>query len=294
MRGALFLLLSAAFLLTGALYRAPFFLAVGIAGLAVWGWMLFLALLRRKGARVFFSEEEIAAEAGERISLPVVSERRGEPLPAGTVVLESRLRGKSEKMRVKTGDETPGALFSRPGLFRLHIAGARLSDPMGLFRLPFPRDGEGKKELFVTVLPALRGGEETLPADAVTSKTGRAAGRSGEREEILPYRPGDPARKIHWKLSARFDELLVRRERERELPVYDLSPADCRPSFEEDPDGFYGDLRQKIENALSSGYAVRFSSADGEKLFVTDAPETLALFRRLYEKEENGEEIRDR
>ena len=45
-------------------------------------------------------------------------------------------------------------------------------------------------------------------------------------------------------------------------------------------------LRQKLENALGAGYAVRFTCPDGERLFVTDDHEKRALFRRLYEKEE--------
>ena len=42
--------------------------------------------------------------------------------------------------------------------------------------------------------------------------------------DVRPYRPGDPVRKIHWKLSAKRDEPLVRTDRFPELPREERAP----------------------------------------------------------------------
>lgn len=54
-------------------------------------------------------------------------------------------------------------------------------------------------------------------------------GGAGELLEIREYRPGDPLRRIAWKISARRDQIFVR-ELEREVPIRSMVFVDGGPS----------------------------------------------------------------
>lgn len=82
----------------------------------------------------------------------------------------------------------------------------RLLDCLGLFSIPLRRTAPAA--VLVLPEPALL---EELPIPELPDS--EAAGKeriSGGDYELREYRPGDPIRAIHWKLSSKRDELVVR------------------------------------------------------------------------------------
>ncbi len=288
MRGWIFLLGCAAFLAVGALYRAPFFLAAGVLGVLVWFWMLGTALHRKRKLRVAFAGQDAEATAGRKAALPLTVVKTGETSPEDIRIrIASELRGKREKRRLALSEDGRAeTVFRHAGLVRLTLVKAEVSDPMGLFCLKVPEKEARAREILVTVCPAAGEEKETGAACARLSETQRASRDGGGREEIRAYAPGDPARRIHWKLSARFDDLLVRKEKENDRPLLVIRTEDCAPPFREDPDGYYADLAGKIRSALGEGYLVQVADRDGEVFRIADREEERVLYRRLYEKEE--------
>lgn len=96
----------------------------------------------------------------------------------------------------------------------------RVWDCLGLFALPLPKQ---KASGTLLVVPAPENpGQIRLPEGAGVSEPalrGRAA--VGEDYELRPYRAGDSLRSIHWKMSAKRDELVTRERlaERRPLPV---------------------------------------------------------------------------
>lgn len=87
---------------------------------------------------------------------------------------------------------------------------ARCCDLLGLFPLPLRRAREGA----LLVLPP-RLDADGLDALAVgrserTVLKPRPGGGPGEDYDLREYRAGDPLRSVHWKLSSKKDELVVR------------------------------------------------------------------------------------
>lgn len=99
---------------------------------------------------------------------------------------------------------------SRCGRWTVRCVKPRVCDLLGLFSLPVKAPPEGT--LFVLPVPM-----EAGPAPALTGARGRdlglkprPGGGPGEDYELRPYRPGDSMRAVHWKLSSKLDDLVVR------------------------------------------------------------------------------------
>ena len=166
-----------------------------------------------------------AAPAGER-GTPVRFRSgvgcRG-PLPPPRVVarlaLGNALTGETARRRVVlTGlpDRAEGlgawTDWENPHCGRLtcRVERLRVVDGLGLFSLPVPRPQARSvlslpHRLDLPLPPALAGEEE-----AAGPLTPRPGGGPGEDYDLRPYRPGDPVSAIHWKLSSKRDEPVVR------------------------------------------------------------------------------------
>ncbi|MFC5993378.1 DUF58 domain-containing protein [Pseudonocardia hispaniensis] len=104
----------------------------------------------------------------------------------------------------------------RPVLRGSHRIGplvGRASDPLGLAE--FPRELCPAERLLVLPaivglrgMPPALGGRENLPGVTVAPRQGGGAPEA----MIRPYRPGDELRRVHWRSTARHDELMVRLE----------------------------------------------------------------------------------
>ena len=63
-------------------------------------------------------------------------------------------------------------------------------------------------------LPAIPEGRGARPSPLNAVRAG-----PGEDYDLRDYRPGDPMRSIHWKLSSKWDELIVRERAEAFVPL---------------------------------------------------------------------------
>jgi len=97
------------------------------------------------------------------------------------------------------------------------VESCTIEDVFGLFSVT-RRPEHVKRSL--TVLPMLFATERLAfaPGDSGLETVARATEDVTSPADVRSYQPGDTMKKIHWKLSARKQELLVRRFEEPELP----------------------------------------------------------------------------
>lgn len=109
------------------------------------------------------------------------------------------------------------ASTARCGLLELRVDKARAYDYLGLFSLRVARPRPARmlcEPIPVPVTPP------SLPeGQGVRSSSSAARMGPGEDYDLRDYRPGDPMRSVHWKLSSKWDELIVR---ERGSPLVPL------------------------------------------------------------------------
>jgi hypothetical protein len=95
---------------------------------------------------------------------------------------------------------------SRSGLTVFEVKRLWTISLLGLFSLPLNPGGR----VTVLVLPP-----PVKPANTVALPRGillrpKPGGGFSEEHDMRTYRPGDPVRSIHWKISAKFDSLIIR------------------------------------------------------------------------------------
>ena len=98
------------------------------------------------------------------------------------------------------------------GRMRLTLQRAVAYDFFGLFRFPIVCQGEGqtfiRPETFGMEIGIAYGENMSLDSDEFSMV--KAGFDPSETFAIREYRPGDRIRQVHWKLSEKFDELMVR------------------------------------------------------------------------------------
>ncbi|WP_188755846.1 DUF58 domain-containing protein [Microbacterium album] len=157
---------------------------------------------------------------------------------------------------------------------------AESSDPFGLVRLRRPA-GERTP---VSVVPAVVPLPPLPGAPAATGGARSAADRHGQGADNLiprPYAPGDSMRRIHWRASARHDELMVREEERETTPravvVIDRSGARWgrHAAQGQDPE-FESAVTMCVSAAWSlvrDGYSVDVMDSEGVLLALVGGPE---------------------
>jgi len=115
--------------------------------------------------------------------------------------------------------------FVRRGTRPLDELTIRSIFPINFFSRYKRRRPEGE----VTVFPAPRPCSGALPGEGLRRDLGgesRGRGMEGDIERIGDYRGGEPQRLIHWKLSARHDQLKVKElSRPQSVPLW-LNPEE--------------------------------------------------------------------
>ncbi len=93
----------------------------------------------------------------------------------------------------------------------------RAWDCLGLFALPLKAVSGGSLLVMpIEEVPA----EIALPeGSGISSPVPKGKAAMGEDYELRPYRPGDSMRSIHWKMSAKRDELVTRELLAEKLPA---------------------------------------------------------------------------
>ena len=100
---------------------------------------------------------------------------------------------------------------TRLGTIRYRIKKARIYDYLGLFPIPVRRSGAAE----FTVLPNIErpNPEPELDDPSTLHFKPKPLGFS-EEHELREYREGDPLNLVHWKLSGKMDELIIREPQE--------------------------------------------------------------------------------
>lgn len=163
----------------------------------------------------------------------------------------------------------------------LYPAKRRKDEHMTLYVLPPPRPLRIRAR---STLGSSQGRTQDAPSPQ--------SGMSPEVRDIREYRPGDSARAIHWKLSARTDTLWSReyeRETEERLTLLlDLSEPQNKRPRPEDRDAFYEVLSAILLGLAKLGHGARVFWRDGQQDLhwdVGDETSRQAFFARLYDSE---------
>ena len=143
------------------------------------------------------------------------------PFPAGRLTVrlweENLLTGARRHAVLRRAAPARGETLSLPmdtghcGAVDCRVVSLRALDWLGLFAIPVRRPAPARALVFPVPVP-----EAELPSpvssDPEPGISPFAAGRDGLSQdyELRDYRPGDPIRAIHWKLSSKRDSLIVR------------------------------------------------------------------------------------
>lgn len=176
---------------------------------------LVFLLIRAPFCSVEMEETAVFVGRGECVRLPVKAVNRGflpiaglrvrlsgEVTGRGNIVLRGRLHGMNGRAKRPFGIDFDAR---HCGQARFRVKGARIFDCLGLFAFPVRRKGR----LSVWILPAA---VPVRPDEAEFLVNCMRMYRDGEEGDYLvrDYRPGDSPRSVHWKLTARTEELQVR------------------------------------------------------------------------------------
>ncbi len=145
-----------------------------------------------------------------------------------------------EEYERNSGEQSFSALLSvtQAGNYEIRLRKIRIYDLTGLFCVEQRRAVRGERAMLAVLPPvylmrirlseAVRG----FAGDAEVYDSLRSGMDSSELLQLRPFQNGDKLRNIHWKLSAKADELLVRvNSRPRGCPVAVL--AETAGSFQE-------------------------------------------------------------
>ena len=143
------------------------------------------------------------------------------PLPAGRLTLrlteENLLTGARRTLTLRRAAPAPGEALTLPmdtghcGALECRAVSLRALDWLGLFPIPVPPP-EAARGLVLPVPAPEAELPSPVPSDSGAGAVPPTVGRDGLSQdyELRDYRPGDPIRAIHWKLSSKRDSLIVR------------------------------------------------------------------------------------
>lgn len=204
-----------------------FYLAAVFALLAIlFSLATVLAAKRSLSAACRVSPARVSRGESARLTVAVSGNA---PLPISALEVTAALGGGSETRLLPLSQVKAGLSFSVParhiGEMMIGISGVWFTDLLGLFRcrvrcetpllplLTLPRSFEVEPLRF-------------LQSDEGRSLQNRITEDLSSPEDIRAYRAGDPLKRVHWKLTARRRELIVRKF-ETPAPPDTLILLDC-------------------------------------------------------------------
>jgi uncharacterized protein (DUF58 family) len=123
-------------------------------------------------------------------------------------------RAAREKVRIfgaRDGERTFAADTDRLGMITYRMRRARCCDYLGLFAIPIRKSGPVAFSVLPNAEPPVPVPELVEPSPRIMKP--KPLGFS-EEHELRPYREGDSINLIHWKLSEKYDETIVREPQE--------------------------------------------------------------------------------
>ena len=137
---------------------------------------------------------------------------------------ENRLTGQWETSRLTlTGvarrlPEVLTASTQHCGLLELRADKVRVYDYLGLFTLPLAAPAPAR--IVCRPIPAQCQAVDVPEGQGPRPSSRNAVRRAqGEDYDLREYRPGDPMRAVHWKLSSKWDELIVKERSDTLTPL---------------------------------------------------------------------------
>lgn len=212
------------FQITNQNYLAHFLLALCIALPLL---SLVMSLPGMVSCRLRLASDPGSVSRGEEGQWTLsVEHRMGLPIPRLLLRLESRnlFTGQREKRRLVLSGLVRRKPMARPadtghcGLLEFKVTKVRVYDYLGLFsiRRPLPEPARS----LCQPLPIDPGPLNIPEGQGVRlSPTGTAKRGLGEDYDLREYRPGDPMRSVHWKLSSKWDQLIVREPADTPVPL---------------------------------------------------------------------------
>lgn len=203
-------------------YLAQFFL---VCVLALPLLSLLLSLRGVRGLELGLSPSAPRLRRGSQGAWQVtVSTASSLPVPQLTVSVsfQNTLTGQKTRQRIRLSGLGGGVTRTFPmagehcGLLTCQLSRARALDCLGLFAFPVPVPAPARALVLPLSLP--REGLPELPQPPTGDAPSRRGSPSPGDYELREYRPGDPLRAIHWKLSSKHDQLVVREPVHSGLP----------------------------------------------------------------------------
>lgn len=127
------------------------------------------------------------------------------PMPPfqGILQLQSSFTGETRRYNADKGIPADHC-----GSFRITVEKGRIYDYLGLFSFPIRKGAEKVLRIYPSPLPLEN--IPNLPHFLAPFWKPKAGGGFSENHELRSYRPGDPLNQIHWKLSAKSGNLILR------------------------------------------------------------------------------------
>jgi len=206
----------------------PLFRYVSVILWAVLVYSFVSALWARRSLRLFLSLSQTEVQRGQKVTLTVRAEH---PflLPVGGLSLWMELHGEKKQMLLPLRP-VGGTVHEQEenglhiGVWPIRVTRAEVTDMFGLFRMRPKRPAPVSLTVLPIPFPIVR------PSFAISEEGETALKRANEDltspDDTRAYQPGDPMKRIQWKLYARRHDLLVRRY-ESPMPRDTLILADC-------------------------------------------------------------------
>lgn len=186
-----------------------------------------------RSAQVAYELSQRKVNRGDSVTLTLsVSHRSLIPIAPITLTLCDLLGGAEAPVRLRSAARRRQQLrfpftARHVGVLQVGVESFTVSDVFGLFTVT-RRPENALADLTVLPLPFEVEDLKFAPGDAGLETLARATEDITSPADVRAYQPGDPLKKIHWKLSVRKGELLVRRFEQPTLPDA-LVLLDCSP-----------------------------------------------------------------
>ncbi|MBR2810974.1 MAG: DUF58 domain-containing protein [Solobacterium sp.] len=159
--------------------------------------------------------EAVILQQGSWLVMRIESTKKQTLYGYADVTVRDLLAGEKEKKRVGLSrQDTSICECVHAGAYRVDVRRACLSDMVGLFqrRIAHP----AHKEVIIYPEPLPPGEDPDYSSLQKRAWHPKPGGGFSEVHEIREYQPGDAMRSVHWKLSAKKDDLLIREAQEED------------------------------------------------------------------------------
>ena len=236
------------------------------------------------GIEIFFERKIFL---GDPLFINICSHGKGVrffPRIGLTVVADNGFARVKKRVRIKTGGRlsekytAPVYHFgSHCGLCDIRVKSCRVYDFLGMFFIPVNKTAPS--ELMILPRSQVRAGLPDLDDEPVLGFKPKPGGGFSDYYELRGYRAGDSLKNIHWKISSKYDDLIVR---EPSSPV--VKPLVIRLDDCSDPtlnDGMLAKFIYAAESIIERG-KIFYCADRGGGYTKIESNDDLGSFLRLF------------